>query len=235
MEDPLALAEAYLRAVRHDDPTHEVTAALRDLSRERLRATLDADAERLAFWLNVYNATAQSILAADPAVFEARSSFFRAPLVTVAGQDRSLDSVEHGLLRRSHPKWGFGYVRNPFPDSFERAFRVDERDPRIHFALNCGAASCPPIAAYEADRIDAQLDLATGGYLDAEASYDAESGVVTVPRLMLWFRGDFGGRRGILQFLREYDVIPETAMPDIDYADYDWSLDVGRFAPVSEW
>jgi hypothetical protein len=235
MDDPLVLAEAYLQAVRHDDPTHEVTAALRDLSRERLRATLDADTERLAFWLNVYNATAQSVLAADPAVFEARSSFFGAPLVAVAEQDRSLDSVEHGLLRRSHPKWGFGYVPNPFPDAFERAFRVDERDPRIHFALNCGAASCPPVASYEADRIDAQLDLAAGGYLAAEATYDAESRVVTVPRLMLWFRGDFGGRRGTLRFLREYDVIPADRAPDIDYADYDWSLDVGRFAPVSEW
>ncbi|MFW5965105.1 MAG: hypothetical protein ACOCQM_09570 [Natronomonas sp.] len=52
---------------------------------------------------------------------------------------------------------------------------------------------------------------------------------------MLWFRGDFGGRCGILQFLREYDVIPASATPDIHYADYDWSLDAGRFAPVSEW
>ncbi|MFW5965106.1 MAG: DUF547 domain-containing protein [Natronomonas sp.] len=134
MDDPLALAEEYLRAVRRDESAHEVTGALRDLPRERLQAALNGDAERLAFWLNVYNATAQSVLSADPAVFEARSSFFGAPLVAVAGRDLSLDDVEHGLLRRSRPKWGFGYVPNPFPDAFERAFRVDERDPRIHFA-----------------------------------------------------------------------------------------------------
>ncbi|WP_156708771.1 DUF547 domain-containing protein [Natronomonas sp. CBA1123] len=235
MDDPLALAEAYLRSVRRSESAHEIAASLRDLPRERLHAALDGDAERLAFWLNVYNATAQSVLSADPAAFEARSSFFRAPLVAVSGRDLSLDDVEHGMLRRSHPKWGFGYVPNPFSDAFERAFRVEERDPRIHFALNCGAASCPPIAAYEADRIDAQLDLASGGYLDSEAVYDAEAGVVTIPRLMLWFRGDFGGRRGILQFLRKYDAIPADVTPDIDYADYDWSLDAGRFAPVSEW
>ena len=38
---------------------------------------------------------------------------------------------------------------------------VDVIDFRIHFALNCGAKSCPPIAFYSYDKINDQLDLAT--------------------------------------------------------------------------
>jgi hypothetical protein len=175
------------------------------------------------------------VLDASPEAFDARNAFFTAPLVAVAGQRLSLDDVEHGLLRGSRPKWGGGYVRNPFPGAFERAFRVRERDHRVHFALNCGAAACPPIAAYEADRIDAQLDLATGSYLGSEVEYDPGAGVVRVPRLLLWFRGDFGGRDGILGLLRDHDCIPAGASPRIRYREYDWSLRTGTFAPVEAW
>lgn len=234
-EDPLALAHASLRAVRVGDRPTPYEAALRDLPRERLREALDADEARLAFWINVYNAAVQSVLGASPEVFGAREAFFSAPLVAVAGQRLSLDDVEHGLLRGSRPKWGGGYVRNPFPSAFERAFRVRTREYRVHFALNCGAAACPPIAAYEADRIHEQLDLATESYLGQEVEYDPAAGTVRVPRLLLWFRGDFGGREGILDLLREHDCIPADAAPRLRYREYDWSLQTGTFAPVETW
>jgi len=51
-----------------------------------------------------------------------------------------------------------------------------------------------------------------------------------VPRPLLWYRGDFGGRSGIRTFLREYDVIPDDATPSLRYADWDWSLFPGDYA-----
>lgn len=235
MDDPLALAESYLHAVRRGESGNEAAAALRNLSRQGLADALDTDSARLTFWINLYNAAAQSVLTADPSVFEARNAFFSAPLVTVAGHSLSLDAIEHGLLRRSRPKWGFGYVPNPFPNEFEQQFRVSERDPRIHFALNCGAASCPPIAAYETDHIDEQLDLATRGYLDSEVHYDPERKQVRVPRLMLWFIGDFGGLSGIRRFLSDHGTVPSDSHPRIRFSEYDWTLEAGQFASLSEW
>jgi hypothetical protein len=231
-DDPLSLAHGYLRAVRSGDSPAPFETALRDLGRGELREALSAREARLAFWVNVYNAAAQSVLDANPAAFESRRTFFGADLVAVAGERLSLDDVEHGLLRRSRPKWSLGYVTNPFPGAFERAFRAGAVDPRVHFALNCGAAACPPIAAYDADRMDEQLDLATASYLEAEVEYDPEGDVVRVPRLMLWFRGDFGGREGIKAMLCEYGVVPGSADPTIRYRQYDWTLSLGRFAPV---
>ncbi|MFB6175657.1 MAG: DUF547 domain-containing protein, partial [Halobaculum sp.] len=79
--------------------------------------------------------------------------------------------------------------------------------------LNCGAASCPPIRAYDPETVDEQLDLATRGYLESTVEYDPERDRARVPRVFLWFYGDFGGHSGTRSFLREYDVVPEDASP----------------------
>lgn len=98
---------------------------------------------------------------ADPARYAHQFRFFRQPAITVAGTTLSLDTLEHGLLRRSRLKVGLGYLGNPLAGRFERRSGSSGANARVHFALNCTAASCPPIAAYAPDRLDAQLDLAT--------------------------------------------------------------------------
>jgi hypothetical protein len=233
--DPVALSRAFLRRVRAGESTHAVASRLRDLDRDALATGLPDDDARLAFWVNVYNAAAQSLLTAAPETFRDRSALFGADIVAVAGRRLSLDDVEHGLLRGARPKWGLGYVRNPFPSAFVDRFGVTGRDPRIHFALNCGAAACPPIAAYSRQGVDAELDLATESYLEGEATYDAAAGVVYAPRLLLWYVGDFGGPRGAKRFLRDYGVYPTDADPRLRFREYDWSLAVGEFTDRGAW
>jgi len=230
MTAPVAHSEQLLRAVRHGDPTDGIEAELSALDPGELAAALDSDGARLAFWVNVYNAAAQRALAENPQQYESRRTFFDAPLVTVAGEALSLDDIEHGILRRSYHKLTLGYVRNPFRDDFVDQQAVAERDPRIHFALNCGAESCPPVAAYSRDGIDRQLDMATAGYLDRTVGYDPVADRATVPRVMLWFRGDFGGKSGICAFLREHGQLPPDASPSLSYDDWDWSLRPGNYA-----
>lgn len=234
MTDAVELSRAYLRAVRTGGDPAGARAALADLDRTSLDSAVDSRETRLAFWLNVYNAAVQDLLGHDPSLFEDRRSFFGAERLTVAGRDLSLDDVEHGLLRRSRLKLGLGYVPDPFPDAFERRFRVEERDPRVHFGLNCGAAACPPVLAYEPGRLDGDLDAATAAYLDEQVSYEPGGllwdGVVHLPRQFLWYRGDFGGKAGILAFLRRYGLVPEGVRPRLAYREYDWSLKVGAYA-----
>jgi hypothetical protein len=235
--EPVALSASFLLAVRRDEPTEELAATLAGLDSETLATRLDTDDARTAFWVNVYNATTQQALAADPGRYESRRQFFSSPLVTVADKPLSLNDIENGILRRSHSMFTMGYVRTPGPlrDGFIERHAPDERDPRIHFALNCAADSCPPIAAYTREDIDSQLDLATRGYLDEYVAYDPDargrfgglrgSGRALVPRVMLWFRGDFGGHRGIVEMLRRYEQIPSDADPRLSYRDWDWSFD----------
>jgi hypothetical protein len=240
--DPVGLSAEFLLAVRRDEPTDESTRRLAALDSETLAATLDTDGARVAFWVNIYNAATQRALAEDPGQYESRRTFFSTPLVTVAGRQLSLDDIEHGILRRSHSMFTLGYVRTPGPfrDEFADTHAPDRRDPRVHFALNCAADSCPPIAAYTREDIDSQLDLATRGYLDRHVDYDPNargrfgglrgSGRALVPRVMLWFRGDFGGRHGIVETLRRYDQIPPEVDPRLSYRDWDWSFDPADYA-----
>jgi len=219
--DAVALAQRLLLAVRAGDLATADAAieALAGLSQAALGAALPDDRARIATWLNLYNAATQRLFAAAPDGYARRANFFRQAAVTVAGTPLSLDTIEHGLLRRSRPKLGLGFVGTPFAGRFERRFRVDRVDPRVHFALNCAAASCPPIAAYAPERLDAQLDLATRAYLAASIRDDGRT--LTVPRVFLWFAGDFGGPPGIRRFLARHGVATETRR--LRPAGWDWT------------
>lgn len=227
---PVETAAAFLERVRRDQTPQPPADTLAGLDLDDLVAALDDDAARTAFWVNVYNAAAQRALEADPDRYDHRRRFFGADVVTVAGRSLSLDAIEHRILRRGYSKWTLGYIRWPFVGSYARRVAPSERDPRIHFALNCGAASCPAILAYSRTSIDDELDRAARAYLDATVDYRSSTDRVRVPRVFRWFRGDFGGTAGILAFLRRYDQLPDGARPRLRYRDWDWSLARGRFA-----
>ncbi len=229
---PVACGRALLDALRSGaDPTpfRERLAAYDEAALEPLRAD---DDRALSFWLNCYNAGTQLLLDERPDLYESPLRFVRffgATCLTVGGTDLTLSDVEHGILRGSQWQLGLGYVRWPFPGAFERRYRFAEADPRIHFALNCGAASCPAIRTFDPDRVDEQLDRATRVYLDGEAEYDPDGDTVRLPRVFLWYRGDFGGRSGIRAFLREYDAVPEDASPSLRYDSWDWEMAPGKY------
>jgi hypothetical protein len=228
--DIASVPAQFLLAVRRDEPVASFLERLEAVDPDDLSAALDSDDARLAFWINLYNAVTQWALDVDPERYENRRKFFSTPLVTVAGSALSLDDIEHRLLRRSYSKYALGYLRSPLREQFCKRYELDARDPRIHFALNCGAESCPAIAAYTADRIDEQLDWATEAYLAQTVEYDPDAGVVRVPRVMLWFRGDFGRKRDILAFLERYGQIPPGAAPRLSYRDWNWSMHREQYA-----
>lgn len=229
---PSTVARRLLVATRTGEdtgPHMAVLAAVDDADLEPLRSDR---ATALAFWSNVYNAGTQRLLAERPELYESplrAVRFFRAPVVDVAGTALSLDDVEHGILRGTRSKYGLGYLPRLLSTSFERRYHLRDPDPRVHFALNCGAANCPAIRAYEADAIDDQLDMAARSYLGDAVEYDSAADTATLPRLFLWYRGDFGGPDGIRELLREYDMIPPEAAPSLSYREWDWTKEPAAF------
>jgi hypothetical protein len=228
-----AISAELLVAIRTGDAhvADRLLAQIAGLDPERLAASLPDDAARIATWVNLYNAATQRLVAAHPERFDTRLRFFRQPAIIVAGETLSLDAIEHGLLRRSRWKAGLGWLGNPRPSTFERRFRVGVIDPRIHFALNCAAASCPPIAAYDPGQLDGQLDTASRSYLGASVRRDGKR--LLVPRLFLWFLGDFGGPLGVRRFLARYGY--ETGLTRLRFSRYDWSLRPGAWAEPTTW
>lgn len=218
------LSQQFIYAAKTGESVESLVMKLKNLSYDSLKNSLAFDDDKKAFWINLYNGYTQMILKADPDKFKERNKFFKAKQIEVAGKMFSLDDIEHGILRHSKIKWSLGYLNKIFPGKTEKDLRVDTLDYRIHFALNCGAKSCPPIAFYNPENLDTQLDLATKAYLSGEAEYNAEDNVVELPALMNWFRRDFGGKKKMKLLLKKIQIIPEESDPKIKFKKYDWNL-----------
>ena len=189
-----------------------------------LQNILQRDDEKIAFWINIYNGYTQLLLKRDPEKYKKRNKFFKAKQITIAGKIFSLDEIEHDILRHSKIKWSLGYLNKLFPSRRAKSLRVQHLDYRIHFALNCGAKSCPPIAFYDPANLQSQLDVATRAYLTGEASYLVEKNTLQLPAIMGWFRHDFKGKKNMLLLAKKYNIVPEEKHPSISFKKYDWNL-----------
>jgi hypothetical protein len=221
---------------RHYDPDRGMnyqalkaqdSKTLADL-RQRL-ATVDAaalaPADRLAYWINVYNVNVVSTvvdhypvksirdISTDPII---RLNVFKKETVPVKGGAISLNDVENSKIREAF------------------------KDPRIHFAINCAARSCPSIRpeAFVGARIGEQLDGQARKFLNDSRrgvqieSKGADGIVIHVTKVMDWFAGDFekwGG--GQVAFIRKYVTPDKQKQIDgakgnvkLDFYSYDWTL-----------
>jgi thiol-disulfide isomerase/thioredoxin len=225
----LQLSQDFVYAAKTNENVTTFITKLKELDYDSLLNNLQTDKERKTFWINLYNAYTNSSLHQNPNQYKSRNKFFNAKNIIVAGKVFSLDKIEHGILRRSKIKWSLGYLNKLFPNKVEKKLRVDKLDNRIHFALNCGAKSCPPIAFYKSSTIDNQLDAATNAFLTSEVEFEKEKNSVKLPILLSWFRRDFGGKKEIISLLKSKQLIPENVQPKIIFKKYDWTLYLDNF------
>jgi hypothetical protein len=207
----------------------EIQHKLAQLHEDSLASFLKTDNQKKAFWINIYNAHIQILLTNNPELFENRNSFFGKKQISIAGRILSFDDIEHGIIRSSKFKLALGLIKNPFAGEFEKKFRTNKTDGRVHFALNCGAKSCPEVAIYDAKDFDNSINKVAKHFLQKECKFDKKENKVYVTSLFSWFRGDFGGKRGTIELLQTFKIIPEDTKPSISYNDYDWTLSLGNY------
>jgi Protein of unknown function, DUF547 len=199
---------------------NQVRASMNESDFEPARFEVPHDPlEARAFWINLYNAlTLQAMMRhkIQDSVLEFPGFFDCCAYQIFADSlefTLTLNEIEHGVLRGNRAV----LVSAPFAQNDPRKSLILPLEPRIHFALNCGAISCPPIRAYRAENLEAQLELATHNYLQ---SVRLENGVVIVPRLLQWYAKDFGNP---LEFVRKYHPdLPVNARVRFDV--YNWKI-----------
>ena len=184
-------------------------------------------AEREAFLINAYNAaTVELVLTRYPDLQSIKQigGLFGSPwkqqFVQLLGSQRSLDNIEHDLLRGA----------------------ADYADPRIHFAVNCAAVGCPALRpeAYLGVRLRAQLDDQTRRFLrDRSRNHYHRRGGLQVSRIFDWYASDFdahaGGVNGFLaRYPAELRLDRMTAQQlragtvPVTFTAYDWRLNGRR-------
>ncbi len=179
--------------------------------------------EQLSFLINAYNAfTVELILLeGQPDSIRDIGNIFSGPwdkeFFSLLGQPRTLDEVEHEMIRG-----------NP-----------ELMDPRIHFAVNCASIGCPALRpeAYTADRLAAQLqDSAVKFLSDTQRNrFNADSNALEISKIFDWYEGDFEDAAGsVAEYLLPYAdqlgvpaALRKTLKEDnirIRHLDYDWQL-----------
>lgn len=224
--DPNKLAEQLLLAVKMNEDSSSIRLALNALSLEDFTNSINTDDKKKAFWINTYNAYYQ-ILRTEHNLL--KPEIYRKKATSIAGKKFSLDQMEHCILRKHKTKFSFGLIANPFAKALVKKLAVDKLDYRIHFALNCGAESCPPISFYTTDDIHNQLNQATQSFLERETTFDDAKKELRTTALLKWFSADFAGPKGIKEIFKK-QLGKDVSDYNIYYKKYSWNDALANFA-----
>jgi len=217
---PEALDRYYFLVSRYSPDSHPVL--------------FPTDEDRLAYWLNAYNAVVLKTMISHDSVrsvkdirprfplslLPGKSGFFLFQRVTLGGKTTSLHFIKNWVIRKR-----FG-------------------DPRVHFALSSASLGGPRLARrpFGAARLDEQLDEAAHAFVAEERNVrvdDAER-VVYLSSIFNWNRDDFvewyrdrfpGHEPTLLRYVALYAsdgkaaAIGRAAPYEVRFNAYDWRLD----------
>eukprot|EP00946_MAST-07B_sp_MAST-7B-sp1_P001926 g1926.t1 len=195
---------------------------------------------RVAFAINVYNMMVKHAFAkvGRPETLLKRDAFFNNVSYNIGGLVYSLNEIENGVLRGNKRPPGF-HISKPFGNGDPRLKAVMPKvDPRIHFALNCGAKSCPPVKRYTAPNVQEELRVVALAFCeqDSNVSIDVESKTLSTSRIFYWYANDFGNsteevlaRIGEMWLRGERKAVWQEMLVSGKYRhkrlNYDWTTD----------
>lgn len=176
------------------------------------------EAEQIAFLINAYNAfTIELILNNYPIKsikniggnsltnYLGMGSPWKSFSFILLDGKRNLDWIEHSKLR------------------------VDYKEPRIHFAINCASVGCPALrkGSYTGKNLEKELEEMTQAFFADRSKnrWDPGNNTLRLSKILNWFAVDFEKKSGsIIGFVQPYfnENIPNTAK--IEYNNYSWSL-----------
>ncbi len=158
--------------------------------------------EKLAYWINAYNALTVKLILDNyplPKITDLDGGkTWDVKRFTLGGKKYSLNDIENTIIRPMG-------------------------EPRIHFALNCAAKSCPPLAneAFVAEKLNVQLENRTRKFInDTKANY-LKGNEIKISNIFNWYGKDFDN---VLNFINRYAVVKVKTDVKIGFGEYDWRL-----------
>jgi hypothetical protein len=173
-------------------------------------------AEKMAFWINAYNAFTVKLIVDYYPVKSIKDIKRGIPFVNtvwdikfikIGGKTYDLNNIEHGILR------------------------PDFKDARVHAAVNCASYSCPALRneAYTPEKLEAQLDDAMRTFVNDPLRNRVRGANAEISEIFKWFRGDFTREKGsIRSYLNQYAKEPLGTKGRITHINYDWDLNEAK-------
>lgn len=168
--------------------------------------------QRLAYWINAYNAFTVKIMVDHYPVASIKdikngipfvNTVWDIKFINIEGQQYDLNNIEHGIIR----------------DRFQ--------EPRIHFAVNCASVSCPRLLneAFNAQQLERQLDQQARSFINNPAkNLITQSDQAKLSKIFSWFSGDFKATHpSVIAFINEYSTVKLDKDASLSYMDYDWN------------
>ncbi len=188
-----------------EDPLHKEAMQLLQASKP---SKLSSNKEKLVFWINAYNLLTIDLIISKEEKESIRNlgSWFSSPWSIykwkVGGSEYSLDDIEHDILRKL-------------------------KEPRIHMAIVCASISCPDLRSevFSVEKISSQLTDQTVRFLrNNKKGLKEKKDRFIASMIFKWFTEDFGGKSGVLSFLKEYHPVTNKEIRKISYLEYNWNL-----------
>lgn len=171
---------------------------------QNVPASSSSKNERLAFWINAYNANTIKLIVDNYPVNSIMDLYggkaFDKKWIKIGGETLSLNDIENNKIRAKF------------------------NEPRIHFAVNCAAKSCPPILnkAWTAENVQSTLEARTIAFVNDAAYNKISKGSVQISKIFEWYAKDFPS--DIVNYLNKYSQTSINSGAKVGYIEYDWAL-----------
>lgn len=159
--------------------------------------------DKLAYWINLYNAATIQLVLKHYPIKSIRDINKGKPwdhkFIKVGKDTYSLNQIENDIIR---PKFN---------------------EPRIHFAVNCAAKSCPPLLnkAWKGSTLNTELSKATKHFIKNKKYNTVNKESINISKIFEWYKSDFGH---IIRFINKYSVVKVSNKAKMTYNEYNWNL-----------
>ncbi len=159
--------------------------------------------EKLAYWINAYNAFTIKLIVDNYPISSIQKLDGGKPWdrkwIKIGDKTYSLNNIENDIIR---PQFN---------------------EPRIHFAVNCAAKSCPPLSnsAWTPANLEEKFETATKKFINNSQYNAIDKNGATVSKIFDWYKEDFGD---LTAFLNKYSDVQIKSGGKIKFMDYNWGL-----------
>ena len=162
--------------------------------------------KEMAYWINLYNAfTINTILDKYPvsSIMDIEGGkVWDRKTINIGGEKLTLNDIEKTKLLKRF------------------------KDGRVHFAVNCAAASCPPLLnkAWTEDNVQRYLSKQAKAFINNTTENQLSAKSIQISQIFNWYADDFGGKDKIVAYFQKYSDVEIKDKAKVSFNEYKWDL-----------